>query len=143
MLCELCQSESAHNFHHFIPRTLHRNKWFKKRYARAQMQAGLKLCKSCHDPIHDLIPDEQELGRHYHTMEKLLAHPLVAGYVKWKRERLGSERPERGDQVLRHAEQRLGRFLLAEVGDTKVVVSAIPSSFILFSPGTCPAPPAR
>jgi hypothetical protein len=29
MLCELCQSEDAHNFHHFIPRTLHTNKWFK------------------------------------------------------------------------------------------------------------------
>jgi hypothetical protein len=44
--------------------------------------------KSCHDAIHDLIPDEKELGRHYNTMEKLLAHPQVAAYVKWKRERV-------------------------------------------------------
>jgi hypothetical protein len=87
MLCELCQSEDAHNFHHFIPRTLHSNKWFKKRYTREQMREGLNLCKSCHQAIHDLIPDEKELGRHYNTMEKLLAHPQVAGYVKWKKER--------------------------------------------------------
>ena len=62
MLCELCQSEDAHNFHHFIPRTLHSNKWFKKRYTRKQMQAGIEVCKSCHTAIHNLIPDEKELG---------------------------------------------------------------------------------
>ncbi len=87
MLCELCESEYAHNFHHFIPRTLHSNKWFKKRYTREQMQEGLNLCKSCHKTIHDLIPKEKELGRHYNTMEKLLAHPQLAAYVQWKRER--------------------------------------------------------
>ena len=87
MLCQLCESEDAHNFHHFIPRTLHSNKWFKKRYSREQMREGVYLCKSCHSTIHDLIPDEKELGRHYNTQEKLLAHPQVANYVKWKRER--------------------------------------------------------
>lgn len=87
MLCELCQAEEAHNFHHFIPRTLHSNKWFKRRYTREQMQEGVQVCKQCHQTIHDLIPKEKELGRHYNTMDKLLAHPQVAGYVKWKRER--------------------------------------------------------
>ena len=87
MLCELCQSEAAYNFHHLIPRTVHSNKWFKKRYAREQMQQGIQVCKSCHNAIHDLIPDEKELGRHFNTIEKLLEHPLIAGYVKWKRER--------------------------------------------------------
>ena len=62
MLCELCESEEVHNFHHFIPRTLHSNKWFKKRYTREQMQEGINLCKSCHKAIHDLIPKEKELG---------------------------------------------------------------------------------
>ena len=40
MLCELCGSEDVHNFHHFIPRTLHSNKWFKKRYTPAALPAG-------------------------------------------------------------------------------------------------------
>jgi hypothetical protein len=86
-LCELCEAEAAHNFHHFIPRTLHANKWFKKRYTRQQMRQGMNVCKVCHAAIHDLIPDEKELGRSYHTREKLLAHPKIAGYVKWKQGR--------------------------------------------------------
>jgi hypothetical protein len=87
MLCEFCESEDAHKFHHFIPRALHRNKWFKKRYTREQMREGIEVCKSCHKAIHDLIPDEKELGKHYNTIEKLLTHPQVASYVKWKRDR--------------------------------------------------------
>ncbi len=90
-LCELCESELAHNFHHFIPRTLHANKWFKKRYTRDQMQEGIDVCKSCHAAIHDLIPDEKELGKHYNSKKRLLAHPKVAGYVKWKRKKDGKE----------------------------------------------------
>ncbi len=87
MLCELCVAEDAHNFHHLIPRTNHSNKWFKKRYSREEMREGLNLCKSCHRAIHDLIPDEKKLGRHYNTRAKLLGHPQVAGYVRWKRAR--------------------------------------------------------
>ncbi len=86
-LCELCEAEAARNFHHFVPRTLHANKWFKKRYTRRQMQKGMDLCKACHSAIHDLVPDEKELGRSYNTKEKLVAHPQIAGYVKWKKER--------------------------------------------------------
>jgi hypothetical protein len=87
MLCQLCESDDAHSFHHFIPRTLHGNKWFKKRYTRAQMREGIDVCKWCHAAIHDLIPSEKELGRHYNTMESLLAHPEVGKYVQWKRGR--------------------------------------------------------
>ncbi len=87
MICELCGAEEAYNFHHLIPQTNHSNKWFKKRYTREQMREGLNLCKACHRAIHDLIPDEKQLGRHYNTRAKLMDHPQVAGYVKWKRER--------------------------------------------------------
>jgi hypothetical protein len=85
MLCELCCCEEADNFHHLIPRTLHGNKWFKKRFTREQMRRGIRVCRDCHKAIHDLIPDEKELGRHYNTLEKLLDHPGVAKYVDWKR----------------------------------------------------------
>jgi hypothetical protein len=87
MLCQLCHCDEVHNFHHFIPRTLHSNKWFKKRYTREQMRAGIDVCRSCHRAIHDLAPDEKELGRHHNTLEKLLAHPEIGKYVQWKRER--------------------------------------------------------
>ena len=54
--------QNAHNFHHLIPRTVHTNKWFKKRYTREQMREGINVCTSCHHAIHALIPDEKELG---------------------------------------------------------------------------------
>ncbi|MBN2294166.1 MAG: hypothetical protein JXM70_17195 [Pirellulales bacterium] len=87
-LCELCNCAPPHNFHHLIPRTLHSNKWFKKRYTREQMQAGLWLCKVCHGAIHDQIPSEKELGRNFNTKEKLLAHEQIARFVQWRRSRL-------------------------------------------------------
>ena len=83
--CELCRRDPAYNFHHFIPRTLHSNKWFKKRFDRERMAEGIDVCKLCHNAIHDLIPDEKELGRHYNTLESLLAHEEIAKYVAWKR----------------------------------------------------------
>lgn len=86
-LCELCHAELAYNFHHFIPRTLHSNKWFKKRFTREQMREGIDVCKACHLAIHDLVPDEKQLGRHHHSLELLLAHPQIARYVQWKRSR--------------------------------------------------------
>jgi len=87
MLCQLCQAEDAYNFHHFIPRTLHSNKWFKSRFTREEMAAGIEVCRRCHSAIHDLVPDEKQLGRHHNTLDKLLAHAPVARYVEWKRAR--------------------------------------------------------
>ncbi len=86
MLCDLCESEDAYNFRHLIPRTLHSNKWFKKRFTRDEMASGLGICRPCHRTIHELIP-EKELGRYHHTREKLLAHPSIARYIAWKRKR--------------------------------------------------------
>jgi hypothetical protein len=85
--CELCHAEDAYNFHHFIPRTLHSNKWFKRRFSREEMREGIDVCKACHKAIHNLIPDEKELGRSYNTREKLLAHLEIKKYVSWKRKR--------------------------------------------------------
>ena len=81
--CELCGTESAYNFHHFIPKTLHSNKWFKKRYTREQMSEGIDVCKSCHKAIHE--PNEKKLGRQYNTKKKLLSHPQILTYIKWKK----------------------------------------------------------
>lgn len=87
-LCELCLAEEAYNFHHSIPRTLHSNKWFKKRFTREEMGRGLNLCKQCHSTIHEIVPDEKELGRRWNTRDKLLAHPQIGAYVAWKQRNL-------------------------------------------------------
>lgn len=90
-ICQLCGCEEAHNFHHLIPRTLHSNKWFKKRFTRAEMQQGIDVCRPCHRAIHDLVPREKDLGRDYNTVDKLLAHPKIAAFIQWKRERAGEQ----------------------------------------------------
>ena len=87
VVCELCECEAAFNFHHFIPRTVHRNKWFKKRYTREELQTGVQVCRQCHRTIHDLVT-EKELGRHYNTRDKLLAHAGMARYITWKQKKL-------------------------------------------------------
>jgi hypothetical protein len=90
-ICELCQFDEVFNFHHLIPRTVHRNKWFRKRYTRAECQQGLRICLECHRTIHQFIPSEKELGRNYNTREKLVAHQGIARYLKWKRRRVDRE----------------------------------------------------
>jgi hypothetical protein len=85
--CELCGrvTKGGTNEHHLIPRTLHSNKWFKKRFARDEMRRTIDVCRDCHRAIHRLIPDEKELGRHFNTLEALRAHEEVSKFVVWIR----------------------------------------------------------
>jgi len=73
--------------HHLIPRTCHRNKWFKKRFTREQMRETISVCRDCHRSIHKLIPSEKELGRHYHSVESLMTHDQLSKFVNWVRSR--------------------------------------------------------
>jgi hypothetical protein len=84
-LCALCGRQKPLTFHHLIPRTCHRNKWFKKRFSKEEMRfRGVDLCYDCHDYIHKTFT-EKELGRHYNTLEALSAHDGVARFVDWVR----------------------------------------------------------
>ena len=80
--CELCRRERPLTFHHLIPRTLHSNKWFKKRFQREDLRMGVHLCADCHSAVHRFLR-AKELGRTYNTREKLLAQPEVAKFVSW------------------------------------------------------------
>ena len=88
MICSLCKfcCEKYTN-HHLIPKTVHSNKWFKKRYNREKMQRRIPVCKDCHDAIHNLINDEKELGRNFNTLDKLLSNPKIIKYLEWKSRR--------------------------------------------------------
>lgn len=88
--CELCGSVDDYlNFHHLIPRTLHKNKFFKKSYDREFMKHhGIWICKFyCHKQIHNFIT-EKEMGMNYNTLELLLLHPEVKRYVEWRSKRV-------------------------------------------------------
>jgi 5-methylcytosine-specific restriction endonuclease McrA len=85
--CELCgRPGQALTFHHLIPRHCHRKKRFRGRFSRGEMRSsGLWVCQLCHDGIHDLIPDEKDLGWRYNTRESLLTHEGVSRHVDWVR----------------------------------------------------------
>lgn len=88
--CELCGSEHDYlNFHHLIPRTLHNNKFFKKRYDKEYMKHhGIWICKHyCHKQIHEFMT-EKDMGMEFNTLEALLQHPEVKKYVEWRSKRV-------------------------------------------------------
>jgi len=81
--CELCGRKNLLTFHHLIPKSQHKNKWFKKMFTREEMNQGINICKSdCHKEIHRLI-SEKEMGRSFNTLQKLLRHHKVKKYVKY------------------------------------------------------------
>ena len=81
--CELCGREKELTFHHLIPKSQHKNKWFKKTYTREEMNEGINICKDdCHREIHKLI-NEKEMGRSFNTIKKLLNHSKIKKYIKY------------------------------------------------------------
>ncbi len=87
--CALCGrvTKRGTTEHHLIPRRCHSNKWFKKRYTRAEMRVTISVCRDCHAAVHRLIPDEKELGRHFNTVPRLLDHQEVGKFVAWVKKR--------------------------------------------------------
>ena len=81
--CGLCEREKELTFHHYIPRTLHTNKLFKKLYKKVYMKShGVDLCDDCHYAIHH-FHSEKELGKYYNDMKKLLTSEKVRNFLKW------------------------------------------------------------
>lgn len=85
--CALCGSPQDLSFHHLIPRSCHRNKWFRKRFTREEMQTrGIMVCSPCHSMIHHFYV-EKELGRNFNTLANLLDAEKLQPYLRWVRTR--------------------------------------------------------
>ena len=85
--CLICGGGHAVTKHHLIPRTLHRNKWFKKRFTRDELRRTVPLCRECHSAVHAMFPDEKKMGRECGTPEALLSHEAIRPFVTWRRAR--------------------------------------------------------
>lgn len=89
--CQLCEREVEDTTrHHLIPRTLHSNKWFKKRFAREDLHETVDLCRDCHRQIHTFYTPK-ELGRTYNSLEKLLTEDKLQTFITWLRRGLDKE----------------------------------------------------
>jgi len=83
--CAICGRKIELTFHHFIPRSMHSNKWFEKRYTKEQMKSqGCGVCWDCHSFIHTTF-DEKELGREYNSLEKILANEKIQKFIPFVR----------------------------------------------------------
>lgn len=81
--CGLCERLKELTFHHYIPKTLHTNKLFRKLYKIEYMNThGINLCNDCHSAIHK-FHSEKELGKYYNDRNKLLSSEKVRIFVKW------------------------------------------------------------
>lgn len=81
--CELCGRVKELTFHHYIPKTLHTNKLFRKLYDVNYMKfQGINLCKDCHSAIHEFFT-EKELGKNYNDKNKLLSSEKIRNFLKW------------------------------------------------------------
>jgi len=61
---------------------MHRRTFFKKHYAKAQLQAGIMVCRLCHKAIHRFY-DEMTLAKQYHSLELLLNSELIQQHLLW------------------------------------------------------------
>ena len=81
--CGLCARYKELTFHHFIPKTLHKNKLFAKTFDKKYMKShGIDLCDDCHYAIHH-FHTEKELGNFYNDKSKLLSSEKVRTFLKW------------------------------------------------------------
>lgn len=99
--CALCHRNTALTWHHLIPRKLHRRKHFQRNFNRAQLCAGINICRQCHRGLHKLF-DEMHLGKNLFTLDLLQADPAVSRHVAWvARQRVAPNRLANGQGVLR------------------------------------------
>jgi epoxyqueuosine reductase QueG len=83
--CALCGSEGSITFHHLIPRSCHRNKWFRKNFDKMDMrERGIDICRRCHSFIHKRF-SEKFLARELNSLDKIKVNETVRTYIKWAR----------------------------------------------------------
>ena len=83
--CELCGTGRLITFHHLIPKSCHKNKWFRKNFSKEQMrESGIYICRSCHSFIHRQFA-EKTLGRDLNSLQALLADEKIKKHIAWAR----------------------------------------------------------
>lgn len=80
--CPLCNRHVNLTFHHLIPKKVHGRNFFKKKYKKSELRAGIMICRLCHDGLHDFY-DEMCLGKDYNTLDAILADPPLIKHFAW------------------------------------------------------------
>lgn len=81
-VCPLCQREMDLTFHHLIPRAMHRRKYFRKHFSKAELAQGVDVCRPCHNAIHQFF-SEMQLAKDINTLDKLLSQHEIQKHIIW------------------------------------------------------------
>jgi 5-methylcytosine-specific restriction endonuclease McrA len=93
MSCELCGRPGVVlTRHHLIPRTRHANQRARREFTREERQQIVLICQACHNQIHALFT-EKELEREFNTLAAIAAHPEIARFRDWIRDKPAGFRP--------------------------------------------------
>jgi hypothetical protein len=80
--CAMCEREQRLTFHHLIPKTNRKNKWFKKNFEKSDFENGINICRMCHKFLHKQY-SEKELGRVLNTLELIMEGEKVKKFIGW------------------------------------------------------------
>ena len=80
-------------FHHLIPRKVHRRARFRKQFDREYLNLGVRICRPCHRGVHRLY-DEMTLATELCTITALRADERVQRHVAWvRKQRVSGKAP--------------------------------------------------
>lgn len=81
-MCACCGRSTTLTFHHLIPKKLHRRAYFQRHFNKMQLNAGINICRACHDGIHNAY-DEMQLAKGFPTLDSLLADEGLKRHFAW------------------------------------------------------------
>ena len=88
--CKLCARIRPLEFHHLIPKKVHRRTFYRKNYSRDQLNIGVWICRLCHKGIHKFY-SEIELAKSLNNLESLKNDLKVQRHIEWSRKQKISE----------------------------------------------------
>jgi hypothetical protein len=56
--------------------------WLRRSYLQAHLDKTISICRPCHSAVHNFI-DNKTMGAEYSTLQALLSHEKVKGFVNW------------------------------------------------------------
>ena len=80
--CPLCGRETKLTFHHLIPKKMHRRTFFRKHFTKAQLNAGIYICRQCHSGIHKTY-DEMTLAKQFYNQSLLQRDEVLQRHFQW------------------------------------------------------------
>ena len=72
----------ALEFHHLIPRKVHRRNFFRKNFSKEELNRGVWICRLCHKGIHKTY-SELDLAKNFNSLSRLATDPIIMRHVKW------------------------------------------------------------